>query len=342
MRLSLLLLNYYCLYLTHRVCACVCVHDVNSRRHAQLSSQKGYFCSLLTNILRLRLSSNPTDVDVDAVIQVVVPVQSLQIFLFINMYIYWTFFFFFELPWLKSTTFQSLKDLVRDKMHLLDYFLPFSQKHFSWLFFWKPRSPLGLHWELKSRLWADRSNTFNLRVKQAHTQTNSKNKKPTFFDHSGSATEAKLRSRGQYQVGRQAKRMDARGRILALKRKPCDVPQMKNPHRTANFSAFKKMQATLCPLAYICRTHCSNSLCLTWTSVWLFFFTSGTCALTRPSLPNSIKLYFVCVNFDLFLWNYRVVVACFFRRGFGVSVFKLNGCFPFGVGTLLSPAFVAY
>lgn len=40
-----LLLNYYCLYLTHSVClrggvcVCVCLHNVNSGCHAQLSSQ---------------------------------------------------------------------------------------------------------------------------------------------------------------------------------------------------------------------------------------------------------------------------------------------------------------
>ena len=76
---------------------------------------------------------------------------------------------------------------------------------------------------------------------------------------------------------------------------------------------------------------------------------SGTRASTRPSLPNSIKM---CT---LYLWTltspcettvslWHVLggggVGGVGQRGPVECVSKQNGCFPLGVGPLLSPAFV--
>lgn len=104
------------------------------------------------------------------------------------------------------------------------------------------------------------------------------------FWHSGSATGPKLRRRGGTQFRRCPKSTDERGGIVELNRKSRDVPQeaskpsLKPLTKPPGLQCFflkkkrKKMQATLSRSVCIRRSHCSNSLFLTCTSVCVFGF----------------------------------------------------------------------
>lgn len=96
------------------------------------------------------------------------------------------------------------------------------------------------------------------------------------------------------------------------------------------------MQTTLSCFVCIWRSHCSNSLCLSCTSVCvcvyflflflfllllLFSFEIRDSGLDRPGLPDSIKVLCVC---ELSSWNSSVAVACSRRRGGQAGLLKIK------------------